>query len=342
MQLSYAPHILYFKRPFRIAHGVRSSTPVMITRITHGSFMGYGEASMPPYLGESHDSASAFLRKAVPVLEKFRDPSDIDSILSEIDRIAAGNSAAKASVDIALHDLNGKMRGITCREMFGASDTGPNTSYTLGIDEPSVLEEKVREGNEFRVFKVKLNGENDKQVIGSIRAVSDKPIAVDVNQGWKNKEQALEMIHWLKDRNVLFIEQPLQKNEWDDAAWLYERSPLPLYADESIQRYQDLERMTGCYHGINIKLMKCTGMNEANRMIQQARKNGLKILIGCMSETSCAISAAAQLSPLADHADLDGSLLIKNDLFRGVMFRQGQILFNDLPGIGAEPLIDIL
>jgi L-Ala-D/L-Glu epimerase / N-acetyl-D-glutamate racemase len=143
------------------------------------------------------------------------------------------------------------------------------------------------------------------------------------------------MIHWLAERNVLFVEQPLHKNNIDDARWLYEKSPLPLYADESIQRYSDIDMIKDCFHGINIKLMKCTGMYEAYNMILRGREHGLKILIGCMSETSCAISAAAQLSPLADHADLDGPLLIKNDLFSGITFSKGKIVLNESPGIGV-------
>jgi L-alanine-DL-glutamate epimerase-like enolase superfamily enzyme len=338
MILSWSPYTLYFKRPFRITHGVRTSTPVMITKLEHKGFTGYGEASMPPYLGESHQSVSSFLEKAAALLKQFNDPSDMENILMEADRISPGNSAAKASVDIALHDLNGKLLGRSCREMFGYEKRSPYTSYTLGIDEPEVLEKKIEEGSEFKIFKVKLNGENDRQIIGAIRKFTDKPVAVDVNQGWKDKEKALDMIHWLKDQNVLFVEQPLQKEKRDDVNWLYERSPLPLFADESIQRYTDLESMKDCFHGINIKLMKCTGMLEAHRMIQQAKQLQLKILIGCMSETSCAISAAAQLSPLCDHADLDGNLLIRNDLFKGVTVNDGRIILNDAPGIGVELL----
>jgi L-alanine-DL-glutamate epimerase-like enolase superfamily enzyme len=342
MQLNYKPYLLYFKRPFHIAHGIRSSTPVVITRLEHNGVIGYGEASMPPYLGETHESVAFFLDKVSVLLRKFNDPFCVDDILLEIDRLASGNTAAKASVDIALHDLNGKIQGKACSEILGTRNPGPFTSYTLGIDEPDILREKVAEGKEFKVFKVKLNGENDRKTIETIRSVTDKAIAVDVNQGWQEKEKALEMIHWLKEHNVLFIEQPLQKDKWDDANWLYERSPLPLFADESFQRYPDLDRMKDCYHGINIKLMKCTGMNEAFRMIRQARKLNLKILIGCMSETSCAISAAAQLSGLCDHADLDGNLLIKNDLFKGIGLKEGRIVLNGKPGIGVEPLIAII
>ncbi|CAN5374490.1 dipeptide epimerase [soil metagenome] len=336
MKLSYTPHTLYFKRPFKIAHGIRSSTPIVIVEIKHEGLIGYGEASMPPYLGESHETVLEFLKKASPVIQNHKDPFDLEVILAEIDLLAPNNTAAKASIDIALHDLIGKLQNKPCWQLLGGDKNAtPYTTYTLGIDEPEIIKQKIIEGETYKILKVKLNGENDKLIIDTIRSVSDKPIAIDVNQGWKNKEEALEMIHWLLDKNVLFVEQPLVKNKLDDAHWLFEKSPLPIYADESIQRYSDIESIKDCFHGINIKLMKCTGMHEAHKMISRARELDLKVLIGCMSETSCAISAAAQLSVFTDYADLDGPLLIKNNLFDGITFTNGKITLNDKPGIGV-------
>ncbi len=336
MKLTYLPHTLYFKRPFKIAHGIRSSTPIVITQTEHEGLTGYGEASMPPYLGESHQSVLAFLTIAKDVLNKFQNPFEIESILNEIDLIAPGNTAAKASIDIALHDLIGKLQNKSCWELFKGDKTKiPFTTYTIGIDEPEIIKQKIIEGSDYNYFKVKLNGENDKATIATIRSVTDKPIAIDVNQGWKDKHIALEMIEWLSDKNVLFVEQPLQKENLDDSHWLFERSPIPIFADESVQRYSDVDKVKDCFHGINIKLMKCTGMFEANKMIKRAHELNFKLLIGCMSETSCGISAAAQLSPLVDYADLDGALLIKNDLFDGITFANGKIVLNELPGIGV-------
>ena len=336
MKLSYFPHTLYFKRPFKIAHGTRSSTPIVITQLEYEGQIGYGEASMPPYLGESHESVLAFLKKAELVLKKFKDPFEIENILTEIDHIEEYNTAAKASVDIALHDLVGKLKNKPCWQIFaGDKNTTPFTTYTLGIDEPEIIKQKVLEGEEYKILKVKLNGENDKQIIDTIRSVSDKSIAIDVNQGWTDKYQALEMLHWLTDKNVLFVEQALPKNNLDDASWLFEKSPIQLFADESIQRYSDIDTVKDCFHGINIKLMKCTGIHEAHKMIVRARELNLKVLIGCMSETSCAISAAAQLSPKVDYAVLDGALLIKNNLFDGITFQSGKITLNEMPGIGV-------
>jgi L-Ala-D/L-Glu epimerase len=336
MKLRFHPYTLYFVHPFKIAHGVRNSTPVVITELCHEGITGFGEASMPPYLGESHDSVISFLTKASGILLNIRPPFDISGIMLMIDELAPGNTAAKASIDIALHDLKGKLEQVPCWRMFGAEkEKTPFSTFTLGIDRPEVLQQKVKEAKEFPILKVKLNGTDDKLIIETLRKITDKPIAVDVNQGWKTKEQALQMTEWLQERNVLFVEQPLPKNDHYAAHWLFERSALPLYADESVQRLSDLDGLKDCYHGINIKLMKCTGLNEASRMIKKGRMLGFKILIGCMSETSCAVSAAAQLSPFADHADLDGPLLIKNDLFNGIKFDEGRILLNDLPGIGV-------
>jgi len=338
LKLSYTPHTLYFKRPFKIAHGTRTSTPIVLVELEHEGVIGYGEASMPPYLGESHETVLAFLKRCTPLIENWKNPFEIESLLQEIDLVAPHQCAAKASIDIALHDLVGKLKNKPCWQLLGANkEDTPFTTYTLGIDEPEILKQKIEDGTSYKILKVKLNGEKDRASIETIRSITDKPIAIDVNQGWKKKEDALEMIEWLADKNVLFVEQALPKTNWDDARWLFERSPLPLFADESIQRYVDLEKVKDCYHGVNIKLMKCTGMHEANRIIQQARALHLKVLIGCMSETSCAISAAAQLSPFADYADLDGALLIKNNLFDGITFTDGKITLNDSPGIGITP-----
>ncbi|MES2286692.1 MAG: dipeptide epimerase [Bacteroidota bacterium] len=336
MELTFKPELLYFKRPFRIAHGIRLSTPIVLTQLEHQGVMGFGEASMPPYLGETHESVLFFLKKASGLLSKHQDPFCIEAILKEVDNIAPNNTAAKAAIDIALHDLVGKLQNKPCWQIFNCDKNNtPYTTYTLGIDEPEVIKEKVAEGENYKILKVKLNGENDKTIISTIRNITDKTIAIDVNQGWKDKYHALEMIEWLTDKNVLFVEQPLLKSNLDDAAWLFERSPLPLFADESVQRYSDMDKIKDCFHGINIKLMKCTGMHEAFKMITRARELNLKVLMGCMSETSCAVSAAAQLSPLVDYADLDGPLLIKNDLFDGIEFINGKITLNELPGIGV-------
>jgi len=340
MKLSFSPYTLHFKQPFKIAHGIRTLTPIMLTQLEHEGVIGYGEASMPPYLGETHESVSSFLKIAAEIISTINNPFDVDAILSEIDVIAEKNTAAKAAVDIALHDLIGKLKKEPCWKMFNCDKNKiPYTTYTIGIDNKEGIIQKVKDAEGSKLLKVKLDGVNYKDIINIIRSVTDKAIAIDVNQGWKDKHRALEMIKWLSKQNVLFVEQPLPKDNFDDAAWLFEKSELPIFADESIQRLADIDKTKNCFHGINIKLMKCTGINEARKMILEARALNLKLLIGCMSETSCAISAAAQISPLFDYADLDGSLLIKNDFFDGIKFIDGKTTLSELPGIGILPIL---
>jgi len=337
IKLFFEPYNLALRHVFTIAGSSRTSTPVMLTRIEYNDVTGYGEASMPPYLGESQDSASRFLSKVD--LSGFSDPFRMEDILDYVDQIEDGNRAAKASVDIALHDLTGKLIGQPWHRIWGLNPTlTPNTSFTIGIDTPEVVRQKVREASGFKVLKVKLGRDNDREMVQTIRSVTDVPLAVDVNQGWKDKEKALEMIYWLKDMGIVIVEQPLPKEQIDDMAWLTARSPLPIFGDEAVQRLPDIVKAVGVYHGINIKLMKCTGMREAFIMAKTAKSLGMKVMLGCMTETSCAVSAAAQLSPLAEFADLDGNLLISNDLYSGMQIKNGKITLNDLPGIGIRKI----
>jgi L-Ala-D/L-Glu epimerase / N-acetyl-D-glutamate racemase len=334
MKLSFYPFTLNLKHVFTVAANSRSSTPIVLTEIEHEGIIGYGEASMPPYLGESHESVTKFLSKVD--LSKYKNPFELETILSDIDNVEPGNTAAKASVDIALHDLVGKIMKQPWYNIWGFNkESTPYTSFTIGIDSADVVRKKVKEADEYKIIKVKLGRDNDKEMIEVIRSETDKPISVDANQGWKDKHAALDMIHWMKDKNVLFVEQPMPKNIVDDMAWLTEKSPLPTIADESVQRLSDVKKANGVFSGINIKLMKCTGMREAHKMIMLARAFGMKVMLGCMTETSCAISAASHLSPMVDWADLDGALLINNDIFSGTKIVGGKVILSDEPGIGA-------
>ena len=209
-------------------------------------------------------------------------------------------------------------------------------TFTIGIDTPDVVREKTKEcADQFNILKVKLGGDNDKEMIKTIRSVTSLPIAVDANQGWTDRQYALDMIHWLKEQGIVMVEQPMPKAQIDDIAWITQQSPLPIFADEGVQRLKDVAALKGAYTGINIKLMKCTGMREAWKMLNLARALDMKVMVGCMTETSCACSAAAQLSPAVDFADLDGNLLIANDRFRGMEVVKGKITLPDLPGIGV-------
>ena len=335
MKLTFKPYDLQLRHVFTIANSSRTTTPVVLTEISYDGVTGYGEASLPPYLGETQASVMDFLKKVN--LEQFSSPFELDDILTYIDKIAENNTAAKACIDIALHDLVGKLMGQPWYKIWGLNkDNTPSTTFTIGIDTDEVVKQKTREASPYNILKVKLGRDTDKQMIEAIRSVTDKPIAVDANQGWKDKHQALDMIYWLKERNIVMIEQPMPKYNLDDSAWVTERSPLPIFADESFQRLPDVLRLKGAFSGVNIKLMKCTGMREAWKILTVARAANMKVMMGCMTETSCAISAATQLSPAVDWADLDGNLLISNDCFDGVTVVDGKLKLNDLPGIGIR------
>ena len=326
------------KYTFTISGSSRSSTPIVITRLTWDGYTGYGEAAMPPYLGETQASVHEFLKKVVPVLEKFDNPFQIEDILIAVDAIATNNTAAKAAVDIALHDLVGNIIGQPWWKIWGFNPNNtPLTSYTIGYDaSDDVVYEKIEEASWTKVIKVKLgmSEKEDKRMINLIRSKTDTVICIDANQGWKDKYYALDMINWLAERNVNMIEQPMPKYWLDDAAWVTERSPLPVIADEACQRLIDVPKLKGAYHGINIKLMKCTGMREAREMVSMANSLRMKLMIGCMTETSVAISAAAQLSPKMEWADLDGNVLIANDCFDGMKLNEESITLEDKPGLG--------
>jgi L-alanine-DL-glutamate epimerase-like enolase superfamily enzyme len=336
VKLSWYPYTLELKHPFTISINSRTSTPAVLIEIKYEGITGYGEASLPPYLPETQESVQEFLSKIK--LNRYKNITDIDFILSDIDKTYSGNNAAKASIDIALHDLAGKINGVPVHKMLGIKKKEVSTSYTIGIDSSEVILNKLKEAENFRILKVKLGSVNDKKIIETIRSKTDKPIYADINQGWKRKEEALELCYLLNQENVILIEQPFHKDNLDDTAWLNERSPIPIIADEAVQRLEDMDRINGVYSGINIKLMKSTGLREALKMINYARELNLGIMLGCMTETSCAISAAAQISSLVDWVDLDGNILIKNDKFEGVIGTDGIILPNEMPGLGISKI----
>ena len=337
MKLSYMPYELQLRHAFNLAKYSRTTTPDVQVQIELDGIVGYGEASMPPYLGESVESVCKFLSQVD--LSQFSDPFRLDEILDYVDGIAPNNRAAKASIDIALHDLLGKIMGQPWYKIWGLSpEKAPNTSFTIGIDKADVVRQKVLEAEPYKVLKVKMGLDNDKELVEIIRSMTDRPICVDANQGWSDKHKALEMIEWLYDKNCLFVEQPMPKEMLDETAWLREHSNLPIIADEAFQRLGDIKRFHGVYDGINIKLMKSTGLHEAYQMVTLARALDMKIMVGCMTETSCAVTAAAQISPLVDWADLDGNLLIANDRFDGIKIVNGQVTIPDRPGIGVKLL----
>ena len=338
MLLKFYPYELQLAHTFTVSSYSRKTTPGVQVEIEYDGFVGYGEASMPPYLGHTVESVCSFLKKVD--LTQFQSPFLLEDIMEYLDSLSPGDSPAKAAIDIALHDLTGKILGQPLYKIWGynPAKAGP-TTFTIGIDTPEVVKEKTLEcAGLYRILKVKVGLDTDEQMIKTIRSVTDLPLAVDANQGWKDRSKALDKIFWLKENGVVLVEQPLPVDRLDDTAWLTERSPLPVIADESVQRLRDIPRLKGAFSGINIKLMKSAGLLEARKMIAYARAEGMKVMVGCMTETSCACTAAAQLAPAADFCDIDGNLLITNDLFSGVKVVDGLLTLPSSPGLGLKKL----
>ncbi len=340
MKISYQTLNLELKFPFTIARFTRRSTPVLLLTLEYSGFKGFGEASMVPYMGESFDTAASFLRKVD--LSSFHYPFKMGEIMSYLDGVEKGMPAIKAAIDIALHDLTGKIENKPCYKLFGTdpSKKMPLTTYTIGMDKPAVIIKKVEDALSygFRLLKIKLGRDEDKLLIETIRSVSDLPLYVDANQGWGDKNEGVDMALWLKEQGVLLIEQPMAKEDKDGNAWVTAHSPVPIIGDEAVQRLNDIEDCIGIYHGINIKLMKSAGMYEAHQMIVKAKDNNLKVMIGCMSETSIATLAAAALAPLCDFADLDGPFLTSNNPFRQPVFTEGKYVLGSDAGLGLKAI----
>lgn len=321
MKIEFKEYQLALNYPFKISDYSRTSTPLVFVHIFEDGIEGIGEASMPPYLGETIETAITFLSKIS--IDTF---SSIAEILSYVDGIEKGNNAAKAAVDIALHNWYCKKNNIPLYQYFGSDkEKMPYTSFTIGIDTKEVLIEKIKDAEPFHRIKIKLGTEQDKDIVNTIRSLTDKEILVDANRGWKTKEVAAEMIDWLAGKNCLLIEQPMPVEQYEDMIWLKSRAALPLFADESCKRLVDVDAIQEGFHGINIKLMKSTGLLEASKMIKRARELSLQVMIGCMSESSCGILAAASLAPQCDYADLDSTWMVKNNPFENPVLIDGKI-----------------
>lgn len=342
MNLDYSLFFLRFKHPFGVSSNTRVETPSIFVKLTVGEHSGYGECCLPLYLGETIEGSVAFFEKVKPILKKVKDDFSVVEIIKTIGSLSERDNAAKAGIDIALHDLKAKIQGVSCTKLLGLAKPEPlYTSFTLGIDTEEVMVEKVKEASDFSILKIKAGTQNDRALIHLIRKYTDKALYVDVNQGWKDKHQALDLAHFMFEQNVVLLEQPMPVDMKEEMAWLTERSPIPTIADESVKRLKDLDVMDGIFSGINIKLMKSTGLNEALKMIELAREKKLKIMLGCMAESSCGTAAMAQLTTYADYIDLDAPLLYKNDPFSGVTYEAGRISANETIGTGAEPLMEL-
>jgi L-alanine-DL-glutamate epimerase-like enolase superfamily enzyme len=329
MQVSLYPYQLKFKHPFKIAHGKRSGTDVVFVKIEHDGFTAWGEAALPPYLDETQQSVIDFISN----FAKASAEEKIDTWFEKLNNSGTDNMAAKAALDIALWSLRAQTENKSIMQLAGIVPVSfPLCTYTLGVGTKSEMEQKINEALDFgfELFKLKLDGEQDEETINHFTKICHKPYLADVNQGWKNAAQAIEKITWLAGRQCIAVEQPLKKELIDEMRPVKQNSPIPVYADESCQAIGDIDKLKDSFHGINIKLMKCGGISPAIGMIKRARQLGLQVLIGCMSESSVGCTAAANLTPLADYADLDGPYLLANDPFSGMHVEGGRIAIHNL------------
>jgi L-alanine-DL-glutamate epimerase-like enolase superfamily enzyme len=266
------------------------------------------------------------------------DPWRFGKVMEEVGHRLRGQFAAKSSLDIALFDWVGKKSDLPVYRLLGLDpEDTPITSFTIGIDEPGPTRQKVLEAEPFPILKIKMGLASDEMSMAAVRDVTQKRIRVDVNEGWKDKETALRKIRWLETQGVEFVEQPMPADMIEETRWLRSRVRLPIFADEAALNAQSLPPLVGAYDGVNIKLDKCGGIQEALRMIHVADSLGLKTMLGCMVASSVNITAAAHLSPLVDYADLDGNLLVSNDPYRGVTVRNGKLILPYGPGLGVAP-----
>jgi L-alanine-DL-glutamate epimerase-like enolase superfamily enzyme len=327
---------LVLKHQWRISRQADAFKDNVFIEIERDGIVGLGEAAHNPRYNESLDSTRGFLQAATPVLEKCH-PSHFRHVIDEINKLGPGQGAAKACVEMALLDWITKRVGWPLSRYFGVDEKRMlQTSFSIGLDEPEIIRKKVREAREYPILKIKLGTEHDNEIIHAVRSETDKKVRVDANEGWKDKELALDRIRWLSGLNVEFVEQPMPADRPDDMKWLRQRAPLPLFADEAVKDSRDIPALVGSYDGINIKIDKSGGLLEALRMISLARACHLSVMIGCMVASSLSITAAAHLVPLADYADLDGNLLLQNDLFDGVKVENGWLRLSKRIGLGVE------
>jgi L-Ala-D/L-Glu epimerase len=332
IRIRHHPLDLHLRHTFRIARGASDVRENLLVEIGSSGLVGCGEAA--PILRYREDRASA--AQAVEAMASRLDERAGYATAAGCARVE-GQAAAEAAVDMALHDLTGQRLGIPVFELLGLdSRNTPETSFTIGLDRPEIVVGKVREAAAYPVLKVKMGSDDDREVLQAVRDCTKQRLRVDANEGWTPGE-ALARLEWLARLGVELVEQPLPAAMIAETRELRRRSPLPFYADEAVHRAADIPALAGAFDGINIKLMKCGGLGEAVRMIAVARAHGLKVMIGCMIESSLAITAAAHVSPLVDLADLDGNLLLERDPFVGATVEEGRIVLPDGPGLGVRP-----
>ena len=322
------------KRVFRTARTTSASSRCVIIEISDGDLVGIGEAAPSRFYGETADTVVDVLERMRPVVESCVNEAELIADLTS--RGLKGNPAARASLEMAAHDMMGKRVGVPLYKHFGLDpDDAPLTTMSIGLDDPEVMEEKALEASGFPVLKVKLDAETDTSVVARIKKVTGAEVTVDANCAW-TRELAIKRAEELEKIGVLFIEQPVAAPDVEGLAYVRERTDIPIYADESCPTSRELPLVADSVDGIVIKLMKCGGLLEAVRMATMARERGLSTMVGCMMESSLALTAAAHMSPLVDHADLDSGLLMANDPFLGLAIDGGKITLPDEPGLGVR------
>jgi L-alanine-DL-glutamate epimerase-like enolase superfamily enzyme len=335
MDLRANPLELQLLTPFRISRSVQHFAHNVLVEIEDAGATGIGEAAPSGFYGEKQETVLA----ALPYLaEKLGDdPLLIEDISDELERtFHLGNAAARAAVDMALYDVIGKRLGVPVYRLLGLNARHtPCTSFTIGIDTPSEMAKRAQAARDYPILKIKVGTPHDVEIIQAIRDVTDATLRVDANAAWTAKE-AIRTINRLAPYNIEFVEQPVAAGDLEGMRLVRENVPVPIIADESCITLDDVPRIVGCADGINIKLMKCGGMHHALRMIRTARAHHLRVMLGCMIESSLSITAAAHLSPLVDYADLDGPLLIEHDPFEGVGFERGKLILPESPGLGVR------
>jgi L-alanine-DL-glutamate epimerase-like enolase superfamily enzyme len=336
MQLTHEILPLRTTHPFVIARGGSAEYPTVLVRLTDADGAeGLGEAAPSAYYGETTHTVIAALEKYAPVLAH-ADAFAIEDTEAALLVALKGNPSARAAISAALHDLAGKRLGVPVWKMWGLSPArAPRSSFTIGITTDDELRKRVAEAEPYPILKIKLGTPRDEQIIRLVReAAPNKILRIDANCGWSVK-RALAIIPLLADLGVEFVAQPLPPADLDGLRFVRDRSPLPIIADESCLVAADVPRLAGVVDGINLKLAKCGSLLEARRIIHVARAHHLRVMCGCMVESTLGISAAAQFAPLLDDADLDGGALLANDPFSGVTIDGGVVALSDQPGLGV-------
>lgn len=332
MKVSCKQFQLPFRYPFTISKGTKTHQPTFIVELEHFGFRGYGEAPAITYYNISTDQMAADLQAKKQFVEKFAF-SDPERYWHYLHHLFPQNPFLVCALDMAGWDLFGKIKRKPLHALWNLDPAAsPVTDYTIGIDSTEKMLQKMKE-LPWPVYKIKAGQEQDLEILRELRRHTEAPFRVDANAAW-SVEQALRIIPQLVELNVQLVEQPLAKDNWEGMKILYAMSPLPLFADEACVSEAEVDRCAGHFHGINIKLTKCSGITPARRMIKRARELNLQVMIGCMNESSIGSAAIAHLAPLVDMIDMDGPLLLAEDLAEGLQYEAGNIRINDQPGLG--------